>query len=334
MKTRKLRDLELSPVGVGCMGFSHGYGKIPERADSMAAIRAAHDFGCTFFDTSEVYGRELYYPGHNEEILGEAAAPFRKDVALATKLFIADEEAHENIYAVLRRHLEASMAKLRTDYVDLYYLHRMTKLVPVEDVAAGMGRLIKDGLIRGWGLSAVGVETLAKAQAVTPVTAVQNLYSMVERDAEAAVIPYCLEHGIGFVAFSPVGSGLLSGKVNAQTKFETVDDVRNFVPQLSRENLAGNQPIVDLVSAWAARKQATPAQIAMAWMIRKYPNVIPIPGSKNKGRILENLAAWNVQFTDDEFAALQSGLDACAVFGHRGQEEYAQSDFSKNWIKK
>ncbi len=316
------------------MGFSHGYGKIPERADSIAAIRAARDFGCNFFDTSEVYGRELYYPGHNEEIVGEALEPFRKDVVLATKLFIGDEEAHEDIYTVLRRHLEASMAKLRTDYVDLYYLHRMTELVQVEDVAAGMGRLIKDGLIRGWGLSAVGVETISRAQAVTPLSAVQNLYSMVERDPEADVIPFCVEHGIGLVAFSPVGSGLLSGKVSTQTRFEAVDDVRNFVPQLSRENIAGNQPIVELVSAWAARKQATPAQIAMAWMLHKYPNTVPIPGSKNKGRILENLAAWNVEFTDEEFASLQSGLDACTVYGHRGQEERAQSDFSKNWLKK
>jgi len=190
--------------------------------------------------------------------------------------------------------------------------------VPVEDVAETMGRLIDEGLIRGWGLSQVDTDVIDRAQRVTPLAAVQNIYSMVERDSEARVIPYCMEHGIGFVPFSPIASGLLSGKITAETKFEKNDDVRNWVPQLSRENIAGNQPIVDLLRDFAEKKNATPAQISLAWMLHKYPNVVPIPGSKNKGRILENLGAAEVTLTDAEFAELETSLNGLKVYGHRG----------------
>lgn len=195
-----------------------------------------------------------------------------------------------------------------------------------------MGRLIREGLIRGWGLSQVPVQTLRIAQDITPLTAVQNLYSMVERDCEDELIPYCQEQHIGLVAFSPIASGLLSGKVTADTKF-TGDDVRKFVPQLSQENIKGNQPIVDLLAGWAKRKNCTSAQICLAWMLKKYPHVIPIPGSKNKERILENLKASEVVLTDAEFAELQQGLDACQVYGHRGIDESQQRSFSRNWRK-
>ena len=209
------------------------------------------------------------------------------------------------------------MERLQTDMVDLYYLHRMGS-VPVEDVAEAMGRLIDEGLIRGWGLSQVDVDIIDRAQQVTPLSAIQNIYSMVERDCEARVIPYCMENNIGFVPFSPIASGLLSGKITTETKFEKNDDVRNWVPQLSRANIAGNQPIVEMLKDFAEKKEATPAQISLAWMLHKYPNVVPIPGSKNKERIIENLDSSNVELTDDEFKALEDALNGLKVYGHRG----------------
>ncbi|MBR3314568.1 MAG: aldo/keto reductase, partial [Atopobiaceae bacterium] len=204
-----------------------------------------------------------------------------------------------------------------TDFVDLYYLHRMGS-TPVEEVADAMGRLIDEGLIGGWGLSQVDVDVIVRAQAVTPLSAVQNIYSMVERDVEDEVIPYCAEHRIGLVAFSPVASGLLSGKVKSTAQFERVDDVRTWVPQLSERNLAANRPLVQMLEDFAAVKDCTPAQLSMAWMLAKWDNVVPIPGSKNKGRILENLGAAEVELTKDELAQLENALDGIAVYGHRG----------------
>lgn len=335
METRFLRAIEVSEIGMGCMGFSHGYGQIPEREYSIGAIRDAYEYGCTFFDTAEVYGDVLYYPGHNEEIVGEAAEAFRKNVVLATKFHFRAEElqAGEEKYRIVRRHLEVSMKKLRTDYIDLYYLHRVNDNVPVEEVAEVMGKLIKEGLIRGWGLSQVSGETLERADRVAPVSAVQNLYNILERDCETDIFPYCLEHGIGVVPFSPIASGFLSGKVTAGTKFEEKDDVRNWVPQLSRENIIGNQPVLDVLGRYAQEKGATKAQISLAWMLHKYPNVVPIPGSKNRERILENLGGWNVKLTGEEFARLEAALDACEVHGHRGHVESEKMNFGRNWKK-
>ena len=336
METRFLRDLEVSPIGMGCMGFSHGYGKVPEEPYAIEAIHKAHDFGCTFFDTAEGYGKEQFYAGHNEELLGKALAPFRKDVVLATKFHLGEIASLEDVvlYDVIRQHLEASMKRLQTDYIDLYYLHRLNEKVTVEAVAEVMGKLKKEGLIRGWGLSQVSAETLKKADEVTPVSAVQNLYSMVERDCEKDIFPYCLEHHIGVVPFSPIASGLLSGKLTTETKFEAVDDVRKFVPQLTKENIAANQPILDMLAKYSSLKHTTSAQICLAWMLHKYPNVVPIPGSKNQERILENLGAWNVELTDTEFAELEQALDVCTVFGHRGHVESEQTSFGRNWAKK
>ena len=209
------------------------------------------------------------------------------------------------------------MKRLQTDYVDIYYLHRMGS-VPVEKVAEVMGQLIDDGLILGWGLSQVDVDVIERAQRVTPLTAIQNIYSMVERDSEAEIIPYCMANNIGFVPFSPIASGLLSGKITTETKFERNDDVRNWVPQLSKPNIAGNQPIVEMLKTFASKKRATPAQISLAWMLHKYSNVVPIPGSKNKERIVENLGASNVVLSDEEFTSLESELNKHKVYGHRG----------------
>ncbi len=316
MKKRMLRDIEVSEIGMGCMAFSHGYGQIPDESYSIEAIRNAFRHGCTFFDTAEVYSPGLSGIGHNERIVGKALKEVRPQAVIATKLFL-NVGFGGSVETVLRRHLEASMQRLQTDYVDLYYLHRMGG-VPVEKVAEAMGHLIDEGLIRGWGLSQVDVEVIDRAQRVTPLSAIQNIYSMVERDSEARIIPYCMEHRIGFAPFSPIASGLLSGKITPQTKFESYDDVRNWVPQLSRANIAGNQPIVDLLKQYAEMKNATPAQISLSWMLHKYPNVVPIPGSKNRERIIENLEASHVELTDSEFHSLETALNQCKVYGHRG----------------
>ncbi len=302
------------------MAFSHGYGKIPPEDYSIEAIRNAYEYGCTLFDTAEVYSPNLSGIGHNEKIVGKALKDVRKDIVLATKLFIdrSDVRRDGSVYKAVRHHLEDSMQRLQTDYVDLYYLHRTSGSVSVEEVAEAMGRLIDEGMIKGWGLSQVDENVIARAHQVTPLSAVQNIYSMVERDVEKAVIPYCLKHGIGVVPFSPIASGLLSGKITVNTQFDTNDDVRNWVPQLSRRNIEGNQPIIDLIGKYAEMKHATSAQISLAWMLKKYPNVVPIPGSKNKERIIENLSAAEVKLSDEEFRDLDQALSRLKVYGHRG----------------
>jgi len=318
MQKRKLGNIEVSEIGMGTMAFSHGYGKIPDEQYSIEAIREAYKHGCTYFDTAEVYSPNLQGIGHNELIVGKALKDVRDKVVIATKLFLkASEVVNGDVYGAIKKHLLGSMERLQVKMVDLYYLHRLSD-VPLEEIAKAMGRLIKEGLIRGWGLSQVDVDSISKAHNITPLSAVQNLYNILERDCEEKIIPYCLKNNIGVVPFSPVGSGLLSGKINADTQFEKNDDVRNWVPQCKKENIIGNQPIVDLIKKWADKKGATPAQISMAWMIKKYPNVVPIPGSKNKERILENINTYKVKFTDDELKEFENELNKLKVYGHRG----------------
>ena len=300
------------------MAFSHGYGKIPDEQYSIEAIRAAYNHGCTYFDTAEVYSPNLAGIGHNELIVGKALKDVRDKVVIATKLFLkASEVVNGDVYGAIKKHLLGSMQRLQVKMVDLYYLHRLSD-VPLEDIARAMGRLIQEGLIRGWGLSQVDVDSISKAHNITPVSAVQNLYNILERDCEEKVIPYCLKNNIGVVPFSPVGSGLLSGKITVNTEYEKVDDVRNWVPQCKKENIKGNQPIIDLIQKLANKKGATPAQISMAWMIKKYPNVVPIPGSKNKERIIENLDTYKVHLTDQELNDFENELKKYKVYGHRG----------------
>lgn len=336
MKSRKIRSLNVSEIGMGCMGFSHGYGQIPAAGYAEEAIREAFDYGCNFFDTAETYGKDLYYQGHNEDIVGRAVKEFRHEVVIATKLHIKAETVEEcgSVYAAVRQHLEQSLGHLQTDHVDLYYLHRINKEVDYLEVAQAMGKLIQEGLIREWGISAVDKKQLEAAHAVTPLAAVQNIYSMVERTSEKDIIPFCVENNIAFVPFSPIASGLLSGKITPNTEFGKVDDVRVWVPQLKQENIAGNMPIVDMLKGFAAEKQATPAQISLAWMLHKYSNVIPIPGSKNKGRIMENLRASEVVLTNEEFDRLDSELNRLPVHGVRGHAETEQTSFGNNWLKK
>ena len=332
MKQRIIGSIAVSEVGMGCMGFSHGYGKVPEEAYSIRAIQKAYDFGCTFFDTTESYGVEQFFAGHNEQLVGRAVEGFRGNVVLATKFHLhpGDYGPGVSLYDTIRGHMEASLKNLRTDHIDLYYLHRINEMVPVEEVAEVMGRLKQEGCIRGWGLSQISVPVLKAAHSVTPVSAVQNLYSMLERDSEQEIIPYCLDHHIGVVPFSPIASGFLSGNVTADMKFEG-DDVRKFVPQLSKENIIANQPILDILTKFSQRKKATRAQISLAWMLYKYPNVVPIPGSKNQERILENLGASKVLLTETEFQELEAALGECTVHGHRGVTESEQVLFGNNW---
>ena len=265
MQKRKLGNIEVSEIGIGTMAFSHGYGKIPDEKYSIEAIRIAYENGCTFFDTAEVYSPNLQGIGHNELIVGKALKDVRDKVVIATKLFLkASEVINGDVYGAIKKHLLGSMERLQVKMVDLYYLHRLSD-VPLEEIAKAMGQLIKEGLIRGWGLSQVDVGPISKAHKITPVSAVQNLYNILERDCEDKIIPYCLKNNIGFVPFSPVASGILSGKITTSTQFEKYDDVRTWlVPQCQKENIEGNQPIVDLVKKLADKKGATPAQISMA----------------------------------------------------------------------
>lgn len=336
MKRRKIRSLSVSEIGMGCMGFSHGYGQIPKLEYAEKAIRDAFDYGCNFFDTAEGYGGDLYYPGHNEEIVGRAIKSFRNEAVIATKLHLNSEavSVYGSVYAALRGHLEKSMKNLQTGYIDLYYLHRINTQVDCLEIADAMGRLIKEGFIREWGISAVDKAQLAAVHSITPVGAVQNIYSMVERTSEKEVIPFCEENDIAFVPFSPIASGLLSGKITPQTEFGKVDDVRVWVPQLKQDNIAGNMPIVEMLKTFSQEKEVTPAQISLAWMLHKYPNVIPIPGSKNKERIMENLRASEVKLTDEEFKRLEAALDKMPVYGIRGHVETEQTTFGNNWLKK
>ena len=333
---RHLGTIEESPIGMGCMGLSHGYGDIPSEEYSIEAIRKAYDFGCTFFDTAEAYGPNMLREnrGHNERIVGKALKDVRQKVVIATKLHLPASETKElDVYAAIRQHLEVSLKRLQTDYADLYYWHRVNRDLDLEEVAAAFGRLIKDGLIRGWGLSQIGGDTLRRAHEVTPVSAVQNIYSMVERDCETEIFPYAVEHGIGVVPFSPIASGLLSGRVTTATDFSHSDDVRKYVPQLTRENLTANEPLLRLLRDYAVRKQATMAQVSLAWMLHKYPNVVPIPGSRNQERILENLGGWNIALTAEEFAELEQTLDSIEIHGHRGIVEFeggTMADWGKN----
>ena len=285
MKTRQLGSLTVSEIGVGCMGFSHGYGKIPSEEYSIEAIQNAYQHGCTFFDTAEIYSPNLAGIGHNERIVGKALHLMRENVVLGTKFFLDQSEVQQagSVYKAVHWHLEGSMERLQTDMVDLYYLHRTSFGVRIEDVAEAMGILIEDGLICGWGLSQVDVDVIARAQKVTPISAIQNIYSMVERDMEASVIPYCLEHGIGVVPFSPIASGLLSGKITTESKFERNDDVRNWAPQLSRANIAGNQPIIDLLKQYAEKNRQPRRRFLWHGCFTNIPMWCPsrVPRTKN-----------------------------------------------------
>ena len=305
--------LEVSAVGYGCMGLSHGYGAVPEHDE---AIRKAYELGCTFFDTAEEYGA-----GHNELLVGEAIEPFRDKIVLATKLHLNSSEGDTE--TVIRRHLEESMKRLRTDYIDLYYQHRIEEDDKVEEVAEVMGKLVKEGKIRGWGQSQATPDQIRRAHAIAPLTAIQSEYSMMERMFEKEVIPTCEELGIGFVAFSPIASGFLSGKYTNRSTYSG-DDVRRVITRFSKENVEANQPLLDLLHKVAAAKNATPAQISLAWMLHKKDFIVPIPGMRRDERIIENLGAADVELTDKEFEQIEAELAKIEIHGNRTDEDIAK----------
>lgn len=320
MRKRKLRNLEVSAVGLGIMGLSHGYGTVPDKAEAIALIQKAYEMGCTFFDTAEGYGA-----GENERILGEALKPFRDKVIIATKFGGPKIEGdhlgvQEYTPAEIRQHCEASLARLGTDHIDLYYQHRVSKKVTPEEVAECMGELIKEGKILAWGMSMATPDEIRRANAITPLSAIQSEYSIMERSVEKDVLPVCEELGIGFVPFAPLASGFLSGKVQIGTKYEG-DDVRRVITRFSDENIRANQPLLDLLKQFAQEKGATPAQVSLAWMLHKKEFIVPIPGSRNIGRIQENLGAADVKLTEEEFQQIEKELSAIEIYGNRTDED-------------
>ena len=323
MNKRKLRNLEVSTIGFGAMGFTHGYGPSPEKKEAIKLMRDAFDLGCTFFDTAEGYGN-----GENEKLVGEALKPFRKEIVLATKFKVSYTEANtkEQLEKSIRNHLDASLKRLGTEYIDLYYQHRIDKDIPVEDIAYVMGKLIEDGLILGWGQSQSTVDEIRRANEVTPLTAIQSEYSIMERMFEVDVIPLCEELGIGFVPFSPLASGFLSGKFTDSSQY-VGDDVRRVITRFNKENIENNKPLLDLITSFADKKGATPAQVSLAWMLHKKDFIVPIPGSRKIERIRENLGAANINLTKEEFEQIEKQLTKIKIHGNRTDEDIAKLRF-------
>ena len=321
MQKRQLgkSGLEVSALGLGCMGLSFGYGPAVDKQQGIAVIRAAVERGVTFFDTAEVYG-----PFVNEELVGEALASFREQVVIATKFGfkIVDgkqagiDSRPEHIKAVA----DASLKRLKTDRIDLFYQHRVDPEVPIEEVAGAVKELIQAGKVKHFGMSEAGVQTIRRAHAVQPVAALQSEYSLWFRELEAEVIPALEELGIGLVPFSPLGRGFLTGKIDASTKFDA-NDFRNTVPRFSEENRRANQAVVDLIGEFAKQKQATPAQIALAWLLAQKPWIVPIPGTTKVHRLEENLGAVNVELTPDEVKQLDLAARRIPVQGARYSPE-------------
>jgi aryl-alcohol dehydrogenase-like predicted oxidoreductase len=323
MKKRKLGkgNLEVSAIGLGCMGMSFGYGPAGDKQEMISVIRAAVERGVTFFDTAEVYG-----PFTNEELVGEALAPLRDQVVIATKFgFKLDPDTGkqagldsrpDHIKAVA----EASLKRLKTDVIDLFYQHRVDPDVPIEDVAGAVKELIQQGKVKHFGLSEAGVQTIRRAHKVQPVAALQSEYSLWWREPEAEVIPALEELGIGFVPFSPLGKGFLTGKINEETKFDK-SDFRNIVPRFKADNLKTNQALVDLLGKFAAHRKATPAQIALAWLLAQKPWVVPIPGTTKLHRLEENIGAAAVELTRDDLRELETAASKISVQGARYPEE-------------
>jgi aryl-alcohol dehydrogenase-like predicted oxidoreductase len=322
MKTRKLGQLEVSELGSGCMSISANYGPLADRSQGIQVIRAAHEKGVTFFDTAEVYG-----PYTSEELVGEALAPFRDKVAIASK-FGFDIEAGGTLNSRpehIKKVVEASLKRLRTDRIDLYYQHRVDPKVPIEDAAGTIKDLISEGKVLHFGLSEASARTIRRAHAVQPVTAIQTEYSLMERDPERnGVLQACEELGIGFVPWGPVGMGYLTGKMDANTKLDPKTDLRAGFDRFSPENLAANMPVVDLLRQVAERENATPAQVALAWLLAQKPWIVPIPGTRNMDHLNENLGAINVQLSPADLGEIETASSKIKVHGGRMNEMQMQ----------
>ena len=326
MKKRILgKDLEVSAVGLGCMGMSHAYGPAADRKEMMELLAQAIDTGYTFFDTAEVYGTPEN-PHDNEELLGEALKPYRNQIVLASKCDIRFDETSPEVNKPLiadgrpeniKKSADGSLKCLQTDHLDLYYIHRIDRTVPIEETAGAMKELIDAGKITHWGISEADEETLRRAHAVCPVTAVQNRYSMMYRDYEA-LFPVLEELQIGFVAFSPLANGFLSAKYNKESKFAAGTDYRSVMPQFSPEGMDKNQELLGCLEQLADRKDATPAQISLAWMLAKKPWIVPIPGTRKYSRLIENARSADVELTDKELKEIDRMLNTVPmseVFG-------------------
>jgi len=319
MKKRKLgqSNLEVSALGLGCMGMSSGYGPAGEKQAMIAVIRSAVESGVTFFDTAEIYG-----PFQNEELVGEALAPFRERVKIATKFGFrigpngGGKDGLDSRPAHIKEVAEASLKRLKTDVIDLFYQHRVDPDVPIEDVAGAVKELIQAGKVKHFGLSEAGVNTIRRANAVQPVTALQSEYSLFWREPEVEIMPMLEELGIGFVPFSPLGKGFLTGKIDENTKFDATD-FRNVVPRFSPEARKANQAVVDLLNSIAARMKATPAQIALSWLLAQKPWIVPIPGTTKQPRLLENVGAASVEITPDDLREINAASDKITFQGAR-----------------
>ena len=319
MQKRKLgkTNLEVSALGLGCMGMSSGYGPAGEKQAMIAVIRSAVESGVTFFDTAEIYG-----PFQNEELVGEALAPFRERVKIATKFGFrigpngGGKDGLDSRPAHIKEVAEASLKRLKTDVIDLFYQHRVDPDVPIEDVAGAVKELIQAGKVKHFGLSEAGVNTIRRANVVQPVTALQSEYSLFWREPEVEIMPMLEELGIGFVPFSPLGKGFLSGKIDENTRFDATD-FRNVVPRFSPEARKANQAVVDLLNSIAARMKATPAQIALSWLLAQKPWIVPIPGTTKQPRLLENLGAASVELTPDDLREINAASDKITFQGAR-----------------
>jgi aryl-alcohol dehydrogenase-like predicted oxidoreductase len=320
MQKRKLgkSNLEVSALGLGCMGMSFGYGPAGDKQEMISVIRSAVEQGVTFFDTAEVYG-----PFTNEELVGEALAPFRGKVVIATKFgFDCDPGKQGGLNSRpehIRQVVEASLKRLNVQTIDLLYQHRVDPSGPIEDVAGTVKDLIRQGKVKHFGLSEAGVQTIRRAHAVQPVTALQSEYSLWWREPEAEILPTLEELGIGFVPFSPLGKGFLTGTISADTKFDS-NDFRNKVPRFDPENRKANQAVVDVIEKFAKQKQATPAQVALAWVLAQRPWIVPIPGTTKLHRLRENIGAASLQLTPADLRALQSAASEIKVQGERYPE--------------
>ena len=314
-------NLEVSAIGLGCMGLSFGLGPAVDRKEGISLIRAAVERGITFFDTAEVYG-----PFTNEELVGEALAPFRDHVMIAIKFGWEASPQDGGKWTALnsrpehiKQAAEGSLKRLRTDVIDLYYQHRVDSNVPIEEVAGAVKDLIKEGKVKHFGLSEAGVQTIRRAHAVLPVTALQSEYSLWWREPENQILPALEELGIGFVPFSPLGKGFLTGKINEETKFDKTD-FRNVVPRFTPENRRANQALVDVLSQIAERKKATPAQMALAWILAQKPSMVPIPGTTKLHRLEENIGAAALELTPDDLRQIESATAKISVQGERYPE--------------
>jgi aryl-alcohol dehydrogenase-like predicted oxidoreductase len=318
-RTLDKSDLEVSALGLGCMGLSHGYGPAVEKHEGISLIRAAVERGVTFFDTAQVYG-----PFTNEELVGEALAPFRGQVVIATKFGITIDRSGQQVVDSRPEHIkqnaEGSLKRLGVDALDLYYQHRVDPAVPIEDVAGTVKDLIREGKVKHFGLSEAGVQTIRRAHAVQPVTAVQSEYSLWWRKPEEELLPTLQELGIGFVPFSPLGKGFLTGKIDEHTTFDS-SDFRNIVPRFTPEARRANQALVVLLQAIGERKRATPAQIALAWLLAQKPWIVPIPGTTKLHRLEENIGAAAVELTSDDLREIESTASRITIEGARYPEQ-------------